>query len=345
MSGSKTDSTSPATPPETDERWQRLQAWLQQQLGMAPEPLHPVSGDASARRYFRIDHPEGTRVVMDAPPTALDSQPFVHVQQLMASAGLRVPYIYAVDLDQGFLLLEDLGHQTYLEALTGDNADELFGQALDSLILWQRASRSGELPDFNETALRRELQLFTDWYLGRHLSVAITREEREAFDALVNELVRRVSSQGRVWIHRDWMPRNLMPLPDGPGVLDFQDAATGPVTYDVASLFRDAFISWPDDRVEQWLHDYWRIAGMRSVPVAPRYDSFLVDVDWMGVQRHLKVLGIFARLRYRDGKRDYLKDAPRFLQYLYAAADRQPGLAPLRTLLDEWHGRASELVP
>lgn len=153
----------------------------------------------------------------------------------MASAGLRVPYIYAVDLTRVSMLLEDLGDQTYLEALTEDNADELFAQALDALILWQRASRSGELPDYDAAALRRELQLFTDWYLGRHLSVAINPDERRAFDALVEELIYRVSSQGRVWIHRDWMPRNLMPLPDGPGVLDFQDAATGPVTYDVAS--------------------------------------------------------------------------------------------------------------
>lgn len=322
-----------------DHRLSALREWLEGRLGLAVESLEPASSDASFRRYFRVVHAGGVHVAMDAPPETENCRPFVHVAALLREAGVHVPRIEAACTDQGFLLLEDLGRHTYLDVLSDDNADALFDLAMEALIRFQKASRPDVLPAYDQALLRRELRLFPDWYLTRHLGIEPEAREQQWLDAWCRALVDRALDQPRVWVHRDFMPRNLMVSNPMPGVLDFQDAVHGPVSYDIACLFRDAFISWPPERVEQWLRLYWRRARDAGVPVPEQESRFLNDCLWMGVQRHLKVLGIFARIRYRDGKPRYLDDAPRFLTYLEEAAQADPALRELVSGLNDWHGR------
>jgi len=277
---------------------------------------------------------------MDAPPEREDCNPFINVAALMYGAGVHVPEVIAHDLDRGFLLLSDLGTTTYLKALTDQNADALFSDAIDALIKWQLASREGVLPPYDEALLTRELELFPDWYMSRHLGVQPDAEQRKFLDELFASLVATSLAQPKVYVHRDYMPRNLMVSAPNPGVLDFQDAVHGPITYDVVSLFRDAFISWPEEQALDWTVRYWERAKRAGLPVGADFGAFYRDFEWMGLQRHLKVLGIFARIHYRDGKAGYLDDTPRFLTYARNVAERYVELQGLLKLFDALERRA-----
>ena len=276
---------------------------------------------------------------MDAPPQHEDCGPFVHVARLLRAAGVNAPEIVAEDLAQGFLLLTDLGDTTYLAALNEDNADRLMGDAIAALVKWQLASRAGELPPYAEPLLKRECDLFEEWYIARHLRLTLSAAQQHTLRNMVGLIVSCSLAQPAVYVHRDFMPRNLMVAEPNPGVIDFQDAVYGPITYDLVSLMRDAFVSWEERRVLDWCVRYWEKAKRADLPVDPDFTSFYRDFEWMGLQRHLKVMGIFARLRHRDGKSGYLEDTPRFMRYAHAVAERYLELKPLARLLDELDAR------
>jgi aminoglycoside/choline kinase family phosphotransferase len=334
---------------DADPRLAELRGWLAlapAELDIAADTLRPASADASFRRYFRVDAavPGGTLIVMDAPPPQEDCRPFVRVAALLRDAGLHAPAIVAQDLARGFLLLTDLGTTTYLAALDdaaaaqGARAERLFDEATTALVRWQAASRPQVLPPYDDALLRREADLFADWYVARHLQYQLTAAQRLALEAILRLLIDSATRQPRVFVHRDFMPRNLMVTDPNPGVLDFQDAVFGPITYDVVSLFRDAFISWDEERVLDWTVRYWEKARRAALPVDGDFGEFYRSFEWMGLQRHLKVLGIFARINYRDGKPHYLADTPRFVGYARAVARRYGALAPLARLLDDLEG-------
>jgi aminoglycoside/choline kinase family phosphotransferase len=316
-----------------DSRREDLAGWVAEQLGQQL-PMQPASSDASFRRYFRIVCADRTLVAMDAPPPGENCRPFVAVAELFAEAGVNVPAILASDIERGFVLLEDLGHKTYLDVLDPGNAGELFADAIAALLKIQKASHPGILPEYDVDLLRRELDLFPQWYLERELGWTIDEALRSELDVLFELLIQSAMAQGRVYVHRDYMPRNLMLSQPNPGVIDFQDAVYGPISYDPVCLFKDAFISWPEQQVVTWLEQYWRGAAAAGLPVPADFSQFYRDCDLMGVQRHLKVIGIFARICHRDAKPVYLKDVPRFLDYLRGAAARNPELYPLQQLLD-----------
>jgi len=319
-----------------DFRRDALQRWLSTQLGGARFALTPASEDASFRRYFRATLEDGASyVAMDAPPEKEDCRPFLHVAALLREAGVHAPQVHAQDLGEGFLLLTDLGTRTYLQELNADNAGSLFADATDALIRWQLATRPAELPPYDEALLRREMQLFPDWYVARHLGLSLNQKQEEALEQIFALLVRSALAQPRVYVHRDYMPRNLMLSNPNPGVLDFQDAVMGPISYDVVSLMRDAFLSWDEERVLDWTVRYWQKAKDARLPVDADFADFWRAFEWMGLQRHLKVLGIFARINYRDGKPKYLHDTPRFVGYSRDVAKRYIALSPLIRLLDE----------
>jgi hypothetical protein len=325
------------------DRLAALERWLETRVPPGCYALAPASADASFRRYFRVSFPctsQPSVIAMDAPPDKEDSRPFVRVATLMEAAGLHVPAILAQDLDQGFLLLSDLGTRTYLAELDDTSADALFRDALDALVKWQLATAPGALPPYDAALLRRELDLFPDWYLSRHLGLSLAAADREMLERTFALLITSATAQPQVFVHRDFMPRNLMVSDPNPGVLDFQDAVIGPVTYDVVSLFRDAFVSWPEERVLDWTIRYWEKARRAGVPVAADFADFWRDFEWMGLQRHLKVLGIFARINYRDGKPGYLEDTPRFVRYVREVASRYAAFAPLLALFDRIENRA-----
>jgi aminoglycoside/choline kinase family phosphotransferase len=318
-----------------DFRRDALARWLESHLHGASFSLTPASEDASFRRYFRAALEDGrSYVVMDAPPGKEDCRPFVHVAGLLRDAGVNAPQVHAADLAQGFLLLSDLGRKTYLEALDDANADALFSDAIDSLLRWQLASRAGELPPYDEALLRREMALFPEWYVGRHLEKPLAGAQAATLESIFALLAKSALAQPAVFVHRDYMPRNLMVCEPNPGVLDFQDAVHGPITYDVVSLLRDAFISWQEEQVLDWSVRYWEKARAAGLPVHADFADFWRAFEWMGLQRHLKVLGIFARINYRDGKPKYLQDTPRFLGYALSVSRRYSELAPLARLLD-----------
>lgn len=323
------------------ERLSSLQRWIEREVRGLSFELTPASADASFRRYFRVHLGNGRSLIaMDAPPPQEDCRPFVKVALLMAQAGLHVPEIVAQDIDRGFLLLSDLGDTTYLSALSEDTAPDLFDDATTALVRWQSASRTGMLPPYDEALLRRELELFPDWYLGRHLGLQLSEARRQSLDKVFRLLIDSALAQPGVYVHRDFMPRNLMVSDPNPGVLDFQDAVFGPISYDVVSLFRDAFVSWSEEQVLDWSIRYWNKARSAGLPVRADFGEFYREFEWMGLQRHLKVLGIFARIRYRDGKPAYLEDAPRFLRYVTAVATRYSALSGLLELFDEIDARA-----
>lgn len=322
-----------------DVRLDALERWLAAQLPGSAFALAPASEDASFRRYFRAALADGRSfIAMDAPPDKEDCRPFVHVARLLREAGVHAPEVHAQDPAQGFLLLSDLGSTTYLAALDERNADALLRDAIAALVRWQLATRAGELPPYDEALLRREMALFPEWYLGRHLGLSLSAPQKAALEGAFDRLAASALAQPAVYVHRDYMPRNLMLCQPNPGVLDFQDAVIGPISYDIASLLRDAFISWEEARVLDWCARYWDAAKRAHLPVDADFAEFYRGFEWMGLQRHLKVLGIFARLTYRDGKARYLADTPRFLGYARAAAGRYPALAPLAQLLDDLPG-------
>ena len=321
------------------ERTLALRAWLTRLFPSEPWRIEPASADASFRRYFRVslDARGESRIVMDAPPRQEDCRPFIQVADLLRQAGLNAPAVLAQDLEQGFLLLTDLGTTTYLTALQQDDAgaDRLFGDAVDALVTWQLASRPGVLPPYDAALLRRELDLFPDWYLARHLGREPTPQQQETLERMFALILASNLAQPSVYVHRDYMPRNLMLSRPNPGILDFQDAVYGPISYDLASLVRDAFISWEEERALDWVVRYWEKARRAGLPVNADFGDFYRDLEWMSLQRHLKVLGIFARIHYRDGKSGYVEDTPRFVRYVRAVSGRYHALAPLTRLFDE----------
>ncbi len=322
-----------------------LRDWLARQF--APQypdqalALAPASADASFRRYFRVTLPDAsTRIVMDAPPEHEDCRPFVKIAALLRDAGVHVPEVHAQDLAQGFLLLSDLGNTTYLDVLDDGSAPALYRDANAALIAIQRASRPGVLPDYDRALLARELELFPDWYVARHLGVALDAPQQASLRAVFAKLLDNNLAQPRVFVHRDYHSRNLMVVgeayPANPGVIDFQDAVYGPITYDLASLYRDAYIRWEEAQELDFVIRYWEAARAAGLPVHDDFHAFYRDYEWMGAQRQIKVLGIFARLSQRDGKHGYLKDMPTVMAYLRRTCARYGELAPLARLLDQF---------
>ena len=326
------------------DRLESLERWLADRFRDKDFALAPASADASFRRYFRVTFASGaprTLIAMDAPPEREDCRPFVHVAGLLAEAGLHAPRVVDQDLARGFLLLDDLGDTTYLATLQADasQADRLFDDATDAIVKWQLASRPGELPPYDAALLRRELDLFPDWYVAKHLGVTLAPAQAATLERTFALVVASNLAQPKVYVHRDYMPRNLMVCDPNPGILDFQDAVYGPITYDVVCLFKDAFLSWEEERVLDWTIRYWEKARAARLPVDADFGAFFRDLEWMGLQRHLKVAGIFARLAHRDGKRAYLADTPRFIGYIRSVCRRYDALKPLALLLDELEGR------
>ncbi len=334
--------------PDQDVRLQHLKVWLDEQLAtlfadqgwgaVPPATLTAASSDASFRRYFRWEGAGRSFVVMDAPPPQENCKPFVDIAFLLAKSGINVPKIYAEDLERGFLLLNDLGNKTYLDVIDSENADALFSDALQALLAFQQLPMLAPLPSYDVALLRRELELFPEWYVKRELGVEFDATQQQQWQKVSELLIDSALAQPKVLVHRDYMPRNLMLSEPNPGVLDFQDAVYGPVTYDVTCLFKDAFLSWPEERVRGWLESYWQQASALNIPVQPDFEEFLRASDLMGVQRHLKVIGIFARICHRDGKPRYLGDVPRFFSYIEAVIARRPELADLQGLLASLRG-------
>ena len=309
--------------------------WARTAAGSPGLTLERASTDAGFRSYWRASGTGGASlVVMDSPPALEDVRPWLRMHDLLDRGGVRVPRVLARDPEHGFLLLEDLGADTLLQVIDAGNADARFDAAIDQLLRIQAIPAPDDLPRYDEALLTRELRLFDEWFLGRHLGIGLARDDLEALDLAYRILIDSALAQPAVLVHRDFMPRNLMPVAGGLAVLDFQDAVLGPVAYDPVSLFKDAFLSWPPDRVAAWLAGYHARAAAAGVPVPASPERFLRDAELIGIQRHLKVLGIFARLNHRDGKPKYIADAPRFLAYLDEALPRHPELAPLAGVLD-----------
>lgn len=312
------------------------------------DSLEAASSDASFRRYFRVrtEHPDRpTLIVMDAPVTHEDCRPFINVANLFDAAGVRVPKIFAQDLAQGFLLLSDLGTITYEQALTAESASSLYEAASQALLKIQRSSCPDKLPVYDAVRLQQELSLFDTWYLARHYQFDLSPSQRDALNRVYQLLIERALAQPCVYVHRDYHCRNLMASVSGePGILDFQDAVYGPITYDLVSLWRDAYVEWEEELQLDWLARYWTNARSAHLPVAHDFSQFYRDYEWMGLQRHLKVLGIFARLYHRDGKNAYLQYLPRVLRYTREVAQRYREFKTLLVLLDELEGRSQQFA-
>lgn len=311
--------------------------------------LAPASADASFRRYLRVQAAGGSLIVMDAPPPQEDVRPFVHVAGLIAAAGLHAPQVLECDAEQGFVLLTDLGRTLYLDALRdteGRHADTLMRDALRALVQFQGHVDASTLPAYDEALLRRELSLFPEWCVQREFGVTWGDKEHVAWNRVCDALVASALEQPQVAVHRDWMPRNLMVAEPNPGILDFQDAVRGPITYDLASLLRDAFLSWDEAQEIDWAVRWWEQARRAGLPLGETmghdFGEFWRALEWMGLQRHLKVLGIFCRLKHRDGKPRYAEDLPRFFDYASKVAMRYAPLKPLLPLLQPLSGRRVE---
>lgn len=317
-------------------RIDQLGHWLGELMGSRDWSLEPASGDASFRRYYRVGRHGETFIVMDAPPEMEDSAPFVRIARQLAGMGLHVPRIHAADLRQGFLLLSDLGTQLYLDVLKDTTVTRLYGDALSALMVIQACGDTGDLPAYDEAMLLRELEIFREWLLGRCLGLSLGDEDQRQLDRTFARLAGNALEQPQVWVHRDYHSRNLMlTSPPNPGILDFQGAVRGPVTYDLVSLLRDCYIAWPRSRVEDWAMGQFEL-GVQSGVLKPEQERhFLRWFDLTGVQRHLKAAGIFARLHLRDGKPGYLPDIPRTLGYVLEIAQDYAELADLAQLVGE----------
>lgn len=314
-------------------REQQRLAWTRAAADNPALGLERASFDADFRTYWRTTGHAPSLILMDAPPERMNVRPWLAIRELLRSGGLRVPHVVAEDVEQGFLLLEDLGRETYLHVIDAGNADALFDIAIDRLVALQAIPVPDGFPEYDAPSLLRELRLFDEWFLGVHLGVQLDEAERERLFGVYQLLVDAALAQPQVLVHRDYMPRNLMPCAGDVAMLDFQDAVRGPVAYDAACLFKDAFLSWPEDRVLAWQARYHAHAAAAGIPVPP-LARFRRDLDLIGVHRHLKVMGIFARLCHRDAKPKYVADAPRFLAYLEAVLPRHPELQPLAGILD-----------
>jgi len=335
-----------------DARLDALVDWLERRMPGRWRHIAPASADASFRRYFRVrDGTGASAVAMDAPPPREDVRPFLRVNAILAETGLHVPQLIDAEVEQGYLLLEDLGPQTYLEAFSQlDDAatDRLMRDAIAALVRLQQtplAALGEDFPRYDAALLRRELDLFPEWYVGRHRGYALSTDERNTLARIEGVLIAFALAQPQVLVHRDFMPRNLMLCAErNPGVLDHQDAVIGPISYDLAALVRDAFHSWEETRVLDWVVRYWEQARRAGLPVPADFADFYRDVEWMGLQRHLKVLGIFARIQYRDGKPRYLADTPRFIGYVRSTAKRYEAFAALLPLLDRIEGQETKVA-
>lgn len=325
----------------TDARLNTLRNWLK---GLQPswqldlDTLAPASADASFRRYFRIEskNPDfGTLIIMDAPPQHEPLDAFIKVDLLFSEAGLNAPKILEQNSAEGFLLLNDLGNKTYLAELNNETADHLYQDATHALVQMQLASKPNVLPSYDAVLLQRELDLLPEWYLKKHLCIELTDLQQAQLKKSFELIIENNLAQAKVFVHRDYHSRNLMVTEvNNPGVLDFQDAVYGPITYDAASLWRDAYIAWPEERVIDWVIKFWEQGRKVGLPMPEDFGQFYRDFEWMGLQRHLKVLGIFARLSHRDGKDGYLKDIPLVLEYAIATANRYIELKPLARILE-----------
>jgi aminoglycoside/choline kinase family phosphotransferase len=333
----------------TDSRLNTLRNWLK---GLEPSwqldlpSLSPASADASFRRYFRIESKNPnfkTLIVMDAPPQHEPLDAFLKVDLLLENAGLNVPKILEKNIAEGFLLLNDLGTKTYLAELNEASADSLYKDATHALVQMQLASKPNVLPNYDETLLQRELDLFPEWYLKKHLQMTLTEMQDSQIKQAFTLIIENNLAQAKVYVHRDFHSRNLMVTTlNNPGVIDFQDAVYGPITYDASSLWRDAYIAWPEERVIDWVIKFWEAGRKAGLAMPDDFGQFYRDFEWMGLQRHLKVLGIFARLFHRDGKDGYLKDIPLVLEYAIATANRYIELKPLARILESTRQPKSE---
>ncbi|WP_137174573.1 aminoglycoside phosphotransferase family protein [Massilia sp. HP4] len=340
-----------ATSTNVDARLAQLNEWLASTGLVDVGTGRPASIDASFRRYFRYgvvpamqDKLGATLVAMDAPPERENVPAYIHVQGLLFDAGVTVPAIVARDVERGFLLLGDLGTTTYLARLSSDNAAFMYSDAVDALLKFQMASQPGVLPEFDRAFIMRELNIFPEWYLNRHLGVTLDDKQQATLDKVFEAITANVLAQQQVFMHRDFHSRNLMFLDQfNPGVLDFQDAVYGPVTYDLASLLRDAYIQWDEEIVLDWVVRYWQSAKQAGLPVNPDIDAFYRDFEFMALQRHLKILGIFCRLNYRDNKSHYMGDLPTVLDYVRKTANRYIELKPLLRLLDALDNKAPQV--
>ncbi|NML61441.1 phosphotransferase [Massilia sp. RP-1-19] len=336
---------------KSDARLEQLSAWLGTLNLVQVETKRPASSDASFRRYFRLDVvPElreklgNTLIAMDAPPERENVPAFIHVQGLLLEAGVTVPAIVAQDVPNGFLLLSDLGTTTYLQRLDIDNAPFMYSDAVDALVQFQLHSKPDVLADYDRAFIERELNLFPEWFVGKHLGIDMTQEQSAQLNGVFEAIIGNVLAQPQVFMHRDFHSRNLMFLDQGnPGVLDFQDAVFGPVTYDLGSLLRDAYVQWDEEVVLDWVVRYWQRAKQVGLPVNPDIDAFYRDFEFMALQRHLKILGIFCRLNYRDGKAIYMGDLPTVTDYVRKTANRYTVLKPLVRLLDTFEDKAPQV--
>ncbi len=329
--------------PPTDPRQSALSRFLEplvDRFGIDVATLAPASNDASFRRYFRVAAsalPDGAghAIVMDAPPPQEDCRPFLQAASVFARSGVSVPAIHAADIEHGFLLLTDFGNSTYLAQLDANRAPSLYRDAWQALIRLQLDSRASDFAPYDRSLLLRELRLYPEWYVARHKGVTLSAAESATLDEAFERILNNNLAQPTVTVHRDYHSRNLMVLPQGgPGILDFQDAVHGPITYDLVSLLRDAYVEWDEAAVLDWAIRYWEDARQAGLPVAADFSDFYRDFEWMGLQRHLKVLGIFARLYHRDGKANYLQDLPLVLSYVRHTARRYVDLAPLARLIE-----------
>lgn len=316
----------------------QLEQWLKSVLGAKKFTLNTASADASFRRYFRVHLQEGSLIAMDAPPAQESCAPFVKVARLFAGSGLNVPLVMHQNLEQGFLLLSDLGDRTYLSELSERTARQLYGDATGALIKLQLTSQEGVLPTYDEALLMREMQLFPDWYIGQHLKITLSDEQQATLNTTFKLLADNMLSQGQVYVHRDYHSRNLMICENNPGILDFQDAVYGAITYDLVSLLKDAYIRWDEADMMDWAVRYWDPAKKAGLPVPEDFSDFYRNFEWAGAQRHIKILGIFARLSHRDGKDGYLKDMPLVMDYLRRVCERYPELRPMLKLLNTLEG-------
>ena len=325
-------------PDQTDNRLAKLSTWLGQALPEWNAELVPIAGDASFRRYFRTKANGLDRIVMDAPPATENLGSFVSVAHLLGAAGVTVPEVHAADIDSGYAVLSDMGKRNYLDVLSADNADRLYRDAISALTRLQRGidTRTCGRPDYDEALLRRELNIFSEWFVGRLLGIECGDLFAAEFERVRTLLIAAALEQPRVFVHRDYHSRNLMVCPAGnPGILDFQDAVIGPIAYDLASLLRDCYVAWPESRVAQWREAYLEQARQQDLlsdADAPRFERWF---DLTGLQRHLKAIGIFARLKIRDGKSAYLRDIPRTLRYVSTVCAKYPELEPFGAFILE----------